>query len=467
MRSKLALGLLCCAFFIDVMGSTSVFTASPALENGLGLTQTGLQWSLTAATLPAGALLLAGGRLADQYGRRRMFMAGLAMLASSSLACGLAPDAVSLIAARGGQGVSSALLMPAALSLVVGTFPEQRDRNRALAAWSAIGGIGATAGLLLGGLVTAGLGWQWVFLVNVPAGLAMLALCPLLLAEPGTRSASRRIDVPGTLTFSAGIGVLIYGISQVPALGWADWRTSGLGAAGVALLAAFARTERTSTHPIVPPRLLRARAVVAGNLTLIVAGMCVDGLLFTLTLYTQQARGYTPLQFGAVTTIMTLSSIGASWVAQRGVSRLGARPVSVAGLALLGATCGLFATVTLLGGQLALLLMGMAVFGVAMGCAFVGGSVASLQDVPKQDSGVAAAIQNISFSIGTTLGVAVLATVTTAIAPHATALASRGAFLAGAGIAALGAVAVLALRIRRPTATPRVAAPAADGVPTT
>jgi EmrB/QacA subfamily drug resistance transporter len=452
-----ALALLCFAFFVDVMGSTSVFTASPALEHALGLTQTGLQWSLTAATLPAGALLLLGGRLADQFGRRRMFMTGLALLAASSLACGLAPNAAVLIAARTAQGVSGALLLPAALALVVGTFSEPADRNRALAAWSAIGGIGATTGLLLGGLVTAGLGWQWVFLVNVPAGLVMLALSPVLLTEPTTGNPTRRIDVPGTLTFCAGLAVLIYGVSQAPMLGWLDWRTSGLVAAGVALLAAFARIERLHPNPIVPPRLLRARLVISGNVTLLAAGMCVDGLLFTLTLFTQQVHGYSPLQFGAVTAVMTISSVAASAVAQRAVGRVGTRAVSAAGMVLLLLTCALFTVATFVDRQLAVLLAGMVVFGIGMGCAFVAGSVASLHDVPEQDAGVAAAVQNISFSSGATLGVAVLATVATAITPHATAVAARGAFLAGAVVAVAGGIAALALRARLPAPAPHAA----------
>jgi MFS family permease len=447
----LGLCLLCCAFFLAVMGSTSVFTASPAIERALGLTQTGLQWSITAATLPSAALLLVGGRLADLFGRRLMLMAGLALFIASSLACGVAPGAAVLIGARFLQGVAGALFMPAALSLVIATFTEDAERNKALAAWSAIGGIGATAGLLLGGLVTAALGWRWVFLVNVPAGLLMLALCPLLLAEPGATGESGKADLRGTLTFTGGVALVTYGVTQVPSLGWFDGRTSGPGLVGCALLAAFVRIEASVAHPIVPAWLMRSRTLLSGNATLLVAGMCVDGLLFTLTLYTQQALGYSALRFGALAAVMTLSSVGASWLAQRAVTRFGAGVVSSTGLALLGATCLLFIAATAGGGLLTVLVPGMVLFGLGMGCAYVAGSVASVHGVVERDAGVAAAVQNISFGMGATLGVALFSTVSAArIAqvggPAARLAGARAAFAAGALIALAGLCATLAIR---------------------
>src|SRR5262245_45088286 len=213
----------------------------PELARGLGLTQAGLQWSFTAATLPAGALLPVGGRLADLFGRRRLFLIGLALFTASSLACGLAGSATQLIAARAGQGVAGALLIPAALSLLTGTFPEGRERNRAVAAWSAIGGIGATAGLLIGGLITAGAGWQWVFLINVPIGVVLLALGRFLLPEPPRVIESRRVDLPGSITITGGLALFIYGVSQIPSVGWASWRSIGAFLAGVAGLAVLAR----------------------------------------------------------------------------------------------------------------------------------------------------------------------------------------------------------------------------------
>jgi MFS family permease len=204
------------SFLVDVMGATSIFAASPAIAQALHLSAAGLQWIVVAATVPAGAILLVGGWLADLLGPRRMFLTGLALLLATSLASGLAPGAAVLIAARAGQGTAGALLMPAALSLILQTFNGQAEQRTALAAWSAIGGIGATAGLLLGGAVTAGLGWRWVFLINVPVTAAMLAASPLVLAEPTGRDSSRRADVAGTASFSIGIALVIYAISQVP-----------------------------------------------------------------------------------------------------------------------------------------------------------------------------------------------------------------------------------------------------------
>jgi EmrB/QacA subfamily drug resistance transporter len=453
-----AVCLLCVAFFVDVMGATSVFTAAPSLKRALGLTPVGLQWSITAATLPGGALLLVGGRLADLLGRRRLFMAGVALLVIASLICGLSPSPSVLIGGRILQGVAGALLIPAALALVIGLFVDEADRNRALAAWSAIGGIGATAGLVFGGLVTVGLGWQWVFLINVPVGLLMLCLSPLLLDEPVQPAASRKLDRTGIVTFTGGLGLFIYGISQVPDLGWASWRTLGCAAAGLVLLVAFVSIEWHTPTPVLPPWLLRSRRLLAGNATLFVAGICVDGLLFTLTLYTQRVQGYSALEFGGLTAVMTLCSTGAAALAQRAVARVGTAIVASVGVALLAVTCGLFAFATSLRTPLPVLIVGMVAFGLGMGCAFVAGSVASLQDVHDEDAGVAAAVQNIAFSAGTTVGVAVLSTIATEatarLTPrgHASLLALtsgyRAAFIGGALIAAFGLPAAASMRSR-------------------
>ena len=436
-RGGLALALLCLAFFIDVMGSTSVFAAAPAMARALHLGRVGLQWAIIAATLPGGALLLVGGRCADLFGRRRMFMLSLIGLVIASLGCGLAPSAAVLIVARVALGVSGALLLPAALALLTGTFPNPEARARALGVWAAVGGVGATAGLLLGGAVTAGLGWRWVFLAIVPLALLMLALGPATLVEPARREEARPLDLPGTLTFCAGLGLAVYAVTQLPDSGWRSPRVLATGAAGALLLVAFARVEVRSEHAIVPPRLLRTRSVLAGNLTLVAAGMCVDGLLFTLTLYTQRRLGYSALQFGLVTAVMTATSAGAGWLGQHAVQRRGTAPVATVGLGLLALTGILFALATTVGG-LALVLVGMVVFGFGMGGAFVSGSVASLRDVEETEAGVAAAIQNISFGSGATAGVAILSAVAGAVGGTASPAAARAAFVGATVLAALG-----------------------------
>jgi MFS family permease len=452
-RGRAALVLLCSAFLVDVMGATSVFTASPAMQQALHLSATGLQWAIIAATLPAGALLLAGGRLADRYGPRRMFLTGLGLFLATSLACGLAPDAAVLIVARAGQGVAGAVFLPAALSLVLRTFGDPDEQRTALAAWSAIGGVGATAGLLLGGAVTAGLGWRWVFFVNVPIVAVLILACPVVLAEVPVGDQQGKTDVAGTVTFSVGVGLVIYAITEVPDLGWADGWTLGPGLAGLAAFAVFTRIEITAESPILPSWLVRSPTLVSGNATLLVAGMCVDGLLFTLTLFTQRIWGFGALEFGSAAAVMTLTSVGMAWIAQRAIARFGTRPVIEAGLAMLcltGALFGLTATTTHV---IWALIVGMVVFGLGMGCVFVAGSVASLHEVSEDHSGVASAVQNISFTMGSALGVAVLSTVAATTTRHlsshpsAAALTSgyRAAFVAAAIIAALGIAATLTI----------------------
>jgi len=401
--------VLCLAFFLDVLASTSVFTAGPAIAEDLELSRASLPWLFTACTLPAGSLLLLGGRLADRFGARRMFMGGLVLLVVSSLACGVAPGPGVLLAGRVGQGVSAALTMPAALSLLLATFPGEAERNKALAAWSAVGGIGATAGLVVGGLVTSGVGWRWIFLGNVPVGLVMIALCPLLLRPVAPRPG--RLDLRGAVVVSAALAAFVYGVSQVPTMGWLAPRTAGLMLTGLALGVWFARLERRTPDALLPPRLFQNRSLVRGNVVLVAAGMCVDGLLFALTNDTQGRRGWSAWDFALLTSVMTITSVGAAWLAQRLVTAVGTRIVAAAGLVLLALTSVLLMVATGVADPVVLLVTGMVLFGLGMGASFVAGSIASLSGVPARDSGVAAGVQNVSFGVGTTLGVAMLSTV--------------------------------------------------------
>jgi MFS family permease len=462
-RRWLALGLLCLAFFVDVLASTSVFTAAPSIAADLGLSAAGAQWLFTACTLPGGALLLCGGRLADLYGARRVFVAGTGLLTVASLVCAAAPSTAVLVGARAGQGVAAALMMPAALALVVSTFDDPAERNKALAAWSAVGGVGATAGLLFGGAVTGALGWPWVFGVNVPVGVVMIVLSPVLLRADRRVAGRGRLDLPGVLAATVALGSVVYGLSQVPGRGWARPDTLGLVAAGLVLLGVFVLVESRTAWPMLPLRLFRNRRLVGGNLVLVAAGMTVDGLLFTVTRQTQEVLDYSALRFGVLTSVMTVSSVAAAWVAQRWVTAVGVRAVAGGGGALLVLACVVMAWSTRAGRPGVVLLAGMLVFGLGMGGAFVAGSIASLADVAGEDAGIAAGLQTVSFSVGATLGVALQATVaalrTGAVvgggaAPGAVAdgvlAGSRAAFLAGAVIALLGTAAALAIRVERP-----------------
>jgi MFS family permease len=469
-RRWYALGLLCLAFFADTFGSTIVFPAGPAMERALGLSQAGLQWSFTAATLPGGALLLVGGRLSDMFGRRRMFMLGLVLLILASLVCGWAPSTGVLLGARAAQGVSAALLVPAALSLLTNTFRGEEERNKALAAWSAVGGAGATAGLLLGGLITVTLGWQWIFFINVPLGGAMLLLSPVLLREPPAVEGSRQVDMPGTVTITCAVALFIYTVTETSQQGWLTPRTLGELGIALALFAAFARIESRRAVPMLPPGLLRSRTLAASNLVLLTAGLSVDGMVFTVSLYTQRVLGYSAIQFGGITAIMTASSIAAAPIAQRAVTRFGLRVTGRGGLVMLClGNAGLAATAWL-GGSLVAIAGCMLVFGLGMGCAFVAGTIGSLKDVPERDSGIAAGIQNISFSLGATMGLAILSAVSAAVI-HSSQPGGQGgtgvlisgyrtAFICGALLGALGLAVTAAIYRTRPHAAATRASPA-------
>jgi EmrB/QacA subfamily drug resistance transporter len=471
-RRWYALGLLCMAFFMVVLGSTIVYTAVPSIARDLGFSVEGAQWVFTAYALTFGGLLLFGGRTADLLGRRRMFVVGVALFVLSSLLCGLSWDGGVLIGARAVQGAAAAIMSPAALSLVMTTFTQPAERNRALGVWSAVGGTGATAGLLVGGLLVDGPGWRWVFFLNVPVGVAMLAAVPALLAESAERTAERRFDPAGAVTATLGLIALVYAVTAAPTAGWASASTIVLLLVAALLLAVFVAVEARSAAPLLPLRIFRSRTLVGGNLVMLVAGMAVDGMLFTLTLYAQNVLGYSAIAFGLAVAVMTLASIGGSWTAQRTVTRIGFRPVAAAGLVLLGVACALLIGVSPGGDFAHDLFLGLFVFGLGMGGAFVAGSISSLADVDEQDAGVASGLQNASFNIGTALGVALLSTVavarTDALRHGGTAGAGMltsgysWAFAAAVVVCVLGLVAALTL-LRG--GSPAPAEPAAEAQP--
>jgi EmrB/QacA subfamily drug resistance transporter len=413
-RRWYALALLCLTFLVVVLGSTIVFTAAPTMSDALGFAADDVQWVFTASALTSGGLLFFGGRLADLLGRRRMFMTGVGAFTLSSMLCGLAWSEPTLIGARTVQGAAIAIMNPAALSLVATIFEPGPERNKALGIWSMLGGIGATAGLLVGGAVTDALGWRWVFFINLPVGLVVLALSPVLLRDSRDRARDRAFDAAGAATITAALVILVYAITQVPDAGWASAQTILLVAGSAALIALFAVVETRTIAPLLPLRILRSRALIGGNIIMLVAGLAVDGMLFTLTLYAQQVLGYSAVQFGLTLMVMTVASIAGSYGAQHVVTKTGFRPVAAASLTLIGAGCVLLSHVSVDGTFLADLLPGLLVFGVGMGGAFVSGSIASFAGVEQRDTGAASGLQNTSFTVGTALGVAILSTVATA-----------------------------------------------------
>ena len=456
-RRWLALALLGTAFFMVILDGTIVYVALPSIDEALGFSTGGLQWVMSAYLLTSGGLLLLGGRSADLLGRRRMFMVGVALFAGSSLLCGLAWSAQALVGARVLQGSAAAIMAPTALSLLMTVFEEGPERNKALGIWGGIGGVGATAGLLIGGPITEGLGWEWVFFINVPVGVGVLALCPALLPE--SRAPVRRhvYDLAGAVTITAALVLLVYAVSEAPDAGWAGWQTLGSLAAAVALVAAFVRSEARSAAPLVPLRIFRSRTLVGGNLVLLTAGAALDGMLIIVTLYAQEVLGYSTVQFGLGVAALTVMSVVGAVSGQALVARIGLRPVALTGMTLVGAACLVLTQVSAEGSYFGDIFLGLLLFGAGLGATFVAAQIAGLSGVAEEESGLAAGLVDSSFSVGSALGIALLTTVAVARTEHllaepdppsATLALTEGfqsAFFVALGIALLGALLALAL----------------------
>jgi EmrB/QacA subfamily drug resistance transporter len=471
-RRWLALALLGSAFFMVILDGTIVYVALPEIADDLGFSASGLQWVMSAYLLCFGGLLLLGGRTADLRGRRRVFMVGVGLFVSSSLLCGLAWSPAVLVGARAVQGVSAAIMAPTALSLLMTVFPEGPERNKALGIWGGIGGIGGTAGLLIGGPVTEALGWEWIFFINIPVGLAILAFTPRLLPESVDPSCPRCFDIAGAATVTAALVLLIYGISGAPEAGWTAPQTLAALAAATCLLALFVLIEARSSGPLVPLRIFRPRALVGGNLVLLTAGMSVDGMLLIVTLYAQDVLGYSTVQFGLMTAVMTVMSVVGAYSAQAVVTRTGFRWVGATGMALIAGACLLLTQVSVSGSYWRDIFLALLIFGAGLGAAFVASQIAALAGVADEESGLAAGLVDSSFNIGGALGIAVLSTVAVSRADDALAGAGRegelqaltegfqAAFAVAVGIAALGAL--LALVLFRPRSPIESEALAAD-----
>lgn len=444
-----ALALLCTIFFVQVSDSTIVYTALPSIDDDLGFSGGGVEWVILAYALTTCGLLLLGGRVADLLGRRRMFTVGVVVFSVASLTCGLSWSAGMLVAARALEGVGAAIMVPAALSILMATFPEGAERNKALGVWGSLGGIGATAGLLLGGPITEGLGWQWVFFVNVPVGVAVLVFTPILLSESHDRSARKTFDVTGGLTVTVGLLALIYAVVEAPDVGWFGARTLGLLVVAAASAGAFVVIEMRSEAPLVPLRIFRSRTLVGGNVVVLAAGMAVDGLLFTFTLYAQQVLGYSAVQFGLTMTVFTVMSFVGVFAGQHFVTKIGFRTVAVVGMLLIGIGSLLLTQVSANSGFFGVIFVGLAIFGPGMGAAFVASQIAALAGVADHDSGLASGIEETAFSVGSTLGVAITSTII--VSQTDLVDGSRAAFAGVVGFAALGLVAAVML-LRRPPA---------------
>ena len=406
-----ALALIVTAQFMVILDVAIVNVALPSIKTDLHFSQTGLQWVITAYAILFGGTLLLGGRLADLLGRRRMFVAGLALFAVSSLLSGFAWSVGSLIAFRAVQGLGGALLAPAALSLLMTTFAEGRERNLALGIYGAASGSGAAAGVLLGGVLTSYLGWSWIFFVNVPVGAVAIALTPFLLRESRADLLHRHFDLAGAASVTSGLMLLVYGLTRATTDGWSSPVTLGLLAGAAALVAAFVAIESRSRSPLLPLRIFRLRALSAANATMALVGAVTFSEFFVLTLYVQDVLHYSAVKSGAAFSAFALSVVVASNLAQAVVGRVGVRPTLTAGLVLATISVGLLARLPVDGHYFWDLFPGFVLGGVGLGFAFVPVTIASLTGVGRSDAGVASGLVNTARQIGGAVGLATVSTI--------------------------------------------------------
>src|ERR671931_416627 len=406
-RKWLALALLSVVQFMVVLDIAIVNVALPSIQVDLGFSQENLQWVISAYALVFGGVLLLGGRAADVIGRRRIFLAGLVVFTISSLLAGLAGSEGSLIGARAFQGLGAAIISPAALSILSTTFAEGRERNIALGVWGAVGGFGAAAGVLLGGILTDALSWSWIFFVNVPVGAVAFALTPLLLTE--SRDARvRRFDIPGAVLVTAGLSSLVYAITQAGQEGWLAGRTVGFFAASLVLLAGFVAWEQRHPEPLMRFGVLRTKTVTGANVAGLILGTATFAMFLMLTLYMQQVLGYSPLKTGLAYLAVAGTAILWSAVAAQLVTRIGVKPVLAIGMTALTGGLLFFTQVSVGGSYLGDLLPGFLLIAVGLGFSFVPISIAALAGVQDSEAGLASGLINTSQQIGGALGIAAL-----------------------------------------------------------
>ncbi len=476
-RKWLALVLLAAAQFVVILDASIVNVALPSIGKDLRFSQDNLAWVVNAYTLTFGGFLLLGGRMADLLGRRRMFMIGLVLFALASLAGGFAGSEGLLIAARAVQGLGAALLSPAALSIVTTTFTEGAERNRALGVWGAVAGSGGAAGVLLGGMLTEWAGWEWVLWVNVPIALGAVAFTRGLIAESRSESATRRFDVLGALSITAGLSILVYALVDATDAGWGSTQTVGLLALAAALVVAFVGVELRSDHPLVPFRVFRSRTLTGANVSGLLIGASLFSMFFFVSLYMQQVLGYSALKAGLAYLPLALAIIVSAGAASQLATRVGFKPVLIAGMLLVAVGLVWFAQVSVGGGYVSDILGPSLVAAVGLGFAFVPVTIAAVSGVSEQDSGLASGLINTSQQIGGALGLAILATVANSRTADVTASGAgnpvgalaegfQNAFLVGASFALVGALLAFVL-IRRQDSRGHIgaeaAAPAAVG----
>ncbi len=406
-----ALALICTAIFVVVLDVAIVNVALPSIGRDLGFADENLQWVITAYSLTFGGFLLLGGRAADLLGRRKIFMVGLALFTVASFACGLAQSEAMLIVSRGIQGLGAAIVSPAALSIISVTFTEGKERNKALGAWGAVAGSGAAAGVLFGGILTKYLGWEWIFFVNIPVGVVVLALTTRFVRESRRETDEQRYDVLGALSVTTGLVLLVYAVSEAPDVGWAAFRTIGLIVLAGALLLFFVAWEARVREPLMPLGIFRNKMVTAANVVSFLLAGGMFGSFLLLTLYMQDVLRLSVLQTGVAFLATAGTAVVMAGPAQMLVTRFGPKPVTMTGLSLLTAGALWYTQIDVDGSYPTDLLPGFLMVGVGIPFAFIPITIAGLAGVADREAGLASGLLNTTQQIGGAIGVAVISTV--------------------------------------------------------
>jgi EmrB/QacA subfamily drug resistance transporter len=426
-----ALGLLAVAQFMLILDITVVAVALPDLGADLGMGREALTWVMSGYTLAFGGLMLLAGRASDVFGPRRLVLAGLAIFTLASLSVSLSPSAAYVISGRVAQGVGAAMLSPAALSVVVRLF-DGEERNRALGVWSSLGGVGAAAGVLLGGVLTAGPGWEWVFLVNVPIGLALLAGLARLLPPLPPWAAGARLDVVGAVLVTAATLLVTYGFIGAGERGWVSGTTLGLLAAGVATYGAVGFWLNRASAPLVDPQLLTRRPVLAGTFVLFVTTGLMVAVFLLGTFYLQEAAGYGPLRTGLLFLPVALATMAGAQAGGRFIGRTGPRTLGVVGL--LVAAAGL--VVPALSLSTTTTVIAVSVGAAGLGVLFVVAAATALGQVAPEEAGAASGVLSTSHELGSSLGAAVVSGVVAASLVAGTGGGFERGYLVAAAVAA-------------------------------
>ncbi len=455
-RRWTALILLCVAQFVVVLDASIVNVALPSIGRGLRFSEQNLPWVVNAYVIAFGGFLLLGGRAADLLGRRRVFMFGLLVVAVASLTAGFAANQGQLIAARAAQGLGAAIISPAALSIVTTLFSDGAERNKALGAWGAVAGSAGAVGVLLGGVLTDGLGWEWVLWVNVPVSLIALGLTPGLIPESRSESATRHFDALGALSITVGLSVLAYALLDASSSGWGSTKIVGLLALSVVLIVAFVAIELRSRAPLVPFRIFRLRTLTGANVVGILLGASLFSMFFFISLYMQQVLGYSPIHAGLSYLPLAVTIIIAAGFGGQLVTRFGFKPILAAGMLFVALGLGWFSQVSVGGGFLTDILGPSLLAAIGLGFGFVTSTIAAVSGIAEREQGLASGLINTSQQIGGAIGLAVLSTIATtrthdvmasggSSLRRALADGFQSAFLGGALIAALGVAATLIL----------------------